>query len=1217
MRHLIVFTLLVLSPIVSISQEITGNPFIRNFKPQEYNAHVQNWDIEVDGRGIIYIANGDGLLEYDGIDWRIYELPNQVTARSVEIDSLGRIFAAGVGDFGLFTPDSIGNLKYTSLLPLVDSQYHNFTDVWDIHIIGKSVFFRANEYLFKYRDNSVVVFKPDNIFNGGFTFKDRYFIQDKGHDLHEIIGDSIARLDYPRYPLDKRLYDAASYPGNRKLLLFADGLYLFNPESREHPIQPFNTELDEYIEKNLGYSLNRINGNEYAIGTQLDGGFVVIDEEGKEIQKVNKLKGLQQGSVYAMTTDKQKNFWLAMSNGISMAEIGTPVTFWNDQNGLNGTVEDVIKFKGTYYVATHQGIFYLEGSRAYRIKGAETQCWAFLHFKVPDKNIDKLLFTAHTGLFEIKNKKLSKICWDDNIYSIIQSKFDEDKIVLGLENGLMVLEYESGTWSKCKPIKGLDAEIRSIYEISPGVFWLTTFRNGAIKVSLTPNEKAVNSLKWYKKEQGFKTLKNVLVYPFRNKPVFFSNKGIYRYNEGSDVFEVDTTFGENINEETRGIYAFHENKNGDYIFSGLNNEKNAIAMARKQESGEFLRINKPFRRIPEMMVLELYLDEEGCVWIGGSTGLYKYNPDKKESFSGRSHAQIRKVVLNEDSLIFNGNYFVTDDSVKHITTSQNIRFIPEISYRNNSITFHFTSNSYIDADNNEYSCYLEGFDEGWSEWRKINTKQYTNLSKGSYVFHVKGRNIYNEITEEDVYKFKILPPWYLTIWAYIGYFIIGFLLIYLILKIYTLRLRAANIRLEELVQKRTKEIETKKEEILSQSEQLTKTNQELEKLSIVARETDNAILIVDPKGSIEWINEGFTRLFGYTLDDLKKTGTDIFKLSEKSDISSKFQYCVENKESVIYETYNTTKDGRSIWTQTTLTPILDNEGEIYKLIAIDSDINKLKEAEEEIKKQKEYIEEQNAELEKHRHQLENLVEQRTEDLKEAKEKAEQSDRLKSAFLANMSHEIRTPMNAIIGFTNMLNDPDMDESVRKDLMNQITYSSYSLLNLIDNIIDLAKVDSNQIEINKKDIEVNEVMNSIYESFDENIISKNLEFSLNLPEDILTIKTDDYRLKQIFRNLLENAVKFTEKGYIKIGYRLPENSNEVLFYVKDSGIGIPRDKLESIFQRFTKLEDNRQRLYRGAGLGLSLNKILVEKLGGKIWADSRVHEGSDFYFTIPRS
>jgi PAS domain S-box-containing protein len=422
--------------------------------------------------------------------------------------------------------------------------------------------------------------------------------------------------------------------------------------------------------------------------------------------------------------------------------------------------------------------------------------------------------------------------------------------------------------------------------------------------------------------------------------------------------------------------------------------------------------------------------------------------------------------------------------------------------------------------------------------------------------------------------------------------------------------------LEELVKRRTKEIETQKEEILSQSEQLAKTNRELEKLSIVARETDNAILIVDPNGSIEWINEGFTRLFGYTLDDLKKSGTDIFKLSEKSDITSKIEYCINNKESVIYETMNSTKDGRNIWTQTTLTPIIDKDGEIYKLIAIDCDITRLKDAEEEIKKQKKHIEEQNVELESHRHHLEKLVEERTEDLKEAKEKAEQSDRLKSAFLANMSHEIRTPMNAIIGFTNMLNDPDVDESVRKDLMNQITYSSYSLLNLIDNIIDLAKVDSNQIEISKKDIEVNEVMKAIYDSFYENIQSKNLEFSLNLQEDILTIKTDDYRLKQIITNLLENAIKFTDKGYIKLGYRLPEDSDVVVFYVKDSGIGIPKDKLESVFQRFTKVEDNHQRLYRGAGLGLSLSKILVEKLGGKIWADSKVHEGSDFYFTIPR-
>mgnify|MGYP000403214579 CR=1 FL=1 len=270
----------------------------------------------------------------------------------------------------------------------------------------------------------------------------------------------------------------------------------------------------------------------------------------------------------------------------------------------------------------------------------------------------------------------------------------------------------------------------------------------------------------------------------------------------------------------------------------------------------------------------------------------------------------------------------------------------------------------------------------------------------------------------------------------------------------------------------------------------------------------------------------------------------------------------------------------------------------------------------EIQSQNKKIRSQKDELEKHRNKLEQLVEQRTKELKSAKEKAEESNRLKSAFLANMSHEIRTPMNAIIGFTNMLNQEDINIKERQTMINHINYNGYSLLNLIDNIIDLSKVESNQLDIEFKTINIQDIIKELYESFYESFNVNGIKFKINSDSnENLYVKTDDYRLKQVFRNILDNSLKFTKKGYVELGYT--KNQDIIKFYVKDTGIGISENKQEVIFQRFTKIENDKDNLFRGAGLGLNLSKNIVELLGGEIHLESQLNKGSCFYVSIPRN
>ncbi|MFN8259173.1 MAG: two-component regulator propeller domain-containing protein [Bacteroidales bacterium] len=278
----------------------------------------------------------------------------------------------------------------------------------------------------------------------------------------------------------------------------------------------------------------------------------------------------------------------------------------------------------------------------------------------------------------------------------------------------------------------------------------------------------------------------------------------------------------------------------------------------------------------------------------------------------------------------------------------------------------------------------------------------------------------------------------------------------------------------------------------------------------------------------------------------------------------------------------------------------------------------LEEQKEEIEQQKEELIANQEELSRHKNQLEITVSERTKDLEKALVKAKEADALKSSFLSNMSHEIRTPLNAIVGFSGLLTFDDLSSENRNKYSQIIQSNADALLVLIDDILDFSKIEAGQIDIKRSTSDLNEVFKEIFDSFSLQKIRKGVEFRLNIPffDNQYTITTDLYRLKQIFNNLISNAIKFTMKGYIEIGALQPENDFFTL-YVKDTGIGIAPENKNAIFERFRKVEEKSEKLYRGTGLGLSITKKLVELLGGQIWIDSTLGSGSTFFFTLPMS
>ncbi|NJO89565.1 MAG: PAS domain S-box protein [Chloroflexia bacterium] len=274
-----------------------------------------------------------------------------------------------------------------------------------------------------------------------------------------------------------------------------------------------------------------------------------------------------------------------------------------------------------------------------------------------------------------------------------------------------------------------------------------------------------------------------------------------------------------------------------------------------------------------------------------------------------------------------------------------------------------------------------------------------------------------------------------------------------------------------------------------------------------------------------------------------------------------------------------------------------------------SDVTDKKKAEKIVFENDKQLKEQNEEYQALNEELTSL----NLELLEAKQKAEESDKLKTAFLANMSHEIRTPMNGIMGFSGLLAKDNLVKEKKQKYIEIIKQNSHQLLSIINDLVDISKIEAGQIDIEEDEVRLDLLSRSLADLYYQKAIDKNIDFHLeNKGVDIL-IKTDETKLRQILINLLDNAFKFTHKGEIKFGYEVKESIIE--FFVSDTGIGIDKESTGIIFERFRQVELSSARKYGGTGLGLSISKAYIEKMGGKIWVDSEINRGSTFVFTLP--
>ncbi len=362
------------------------------------------------------------------------------------------------------------------------------------------------------------------------------------------------------------------------------------------------------------------------------------------------------------------------------------------------------------------------------------------------------------------------------------------------------------------------------------------------------------------------------------------------------------------------------------------------------------------------------------------------------------------------------------------------------------------------------------------------------------------------------------------------------------------------------------------------------TEQQLKQLSRAVEQNPTSIVITDAEGNIEYVNPVFTEITGYESDEVIGKNPRILKSGKMDDsIFKELWSTIISGGTWKGEIINRRKSGELYWDNKTISAIFNSQGHIMNYVGVGEEITKRKKIEEELIK--------------------------------AKERAEESDRLKSAFLANISHEIRTPMNGILGFADLLKSPDLSDEHHMEFIEIIEKSGQRMLSIINDLIDISKIEAGEIAIRIKSVNIDHMMKEIQMFFTPEAKQKNilLNYQSIQESEKLIIKTDSVKLSQILTNLIKNSIKFTDTGTITFGYQ-PHGSS-VKFFVSDTGIGISPEQKDLIFERFRQGTASATRKHDGAGLGLAISKAYIELLGGFIMVESELGKGSNFIFELP--
>jgi signal transduction histidine kinase/DNA-binding response OmpR family regulator len=806
----------------SIPERDYGIKYLRNYSRKDYNLQPQNWSIIQDKRGVIYVGNQGGLLEFDGVYWREITFPNKIT-HSLALDdngSNGTIFVGGLNEIGYLSSNSKGMLQYVSLVPHLEEKYRNFSYVWRIHRRPEGIYFCTTKFLFLWNYEKIKVWEAESSFATPFLCGNKIYIRQPGLGLFEMNNGTLELIPGGKVFASLKIYMMIELePGKLLVSTGSTGFYLYSGGK----ITPFETAaLDVVTGKGPSYGI-RLSSVDFALAT-LHGGVFIVDRHGELKSVFDKSSGLQDNTVWYIFEDFQGNLWLALNNGITKIEYNSPISIYNDKySSLSGQALSVVRHgpNNILYAGTTNGLYCLDTPGKFRyVPDIPGECWALL-------SIGKvLLAAASAGVFQVENNSIRQITREHS-YCLLQSSSDPNRIWVAKARGLtsLYLKKQNGPPEVEQEFENIDFEIRTIVEDSKSNLWLGTLANGVLKIESPTQEtmmKKALAVTRYHTAHGLPD-GQVRVFMAAGHLMFATRKGIFRFDEKNKVFIPDTSFGDEFagGEKGKSVFLVKEDyKRNAWIHSHASN-----IQAISQPDGTFVLNQKPFLRIPIAHVDTIYPDpyyNGDVIWFASVDGLIRYDTKVKKNYDLPFHTLVREAAVNGMPLVYDAEKLKYKES-KGGYWKDNFLIIP---YKDRNLRFHFAAPFFEAETQTQYQCLLEGYNDDWTAWNKESWKDYTNLDSGSYTFRVQAKNVYDTIGSEAVFQFKVLPPWYKTWWAYLLYAAAAALMIFLLVKWRSWKLVQEKQQLEQIILERTKEIKDKNLQLLEQSKKL----EELDKI---------------------------------------------------------------------------------------------------------------------------------------------------------------------------------------------------------------------------------------------------------------------------------------------------------------------------------------------------------------------------------------------------
>jgi DNA-binding CsgD family transcriptional regulator len=827
-----------------------GLPEITNYKKSDYTGGTQNWGIEQDKNGNLYFANNEGLFQFDGSSWNNFKLPNNSSIRALKIGNNGRIYVGGYNEFGYFQPDRKGKLVYFSISKKINSNNVKLIDfTWKIHILRDEVLFQSFGSLYIFKDEKLTIIEAPNRFQFSFLVNDKIYIQDIGLGLISYSEGKLAVVPETQLFNDTEIWGIVTLQKKKLLVATLDkGLFIID----NNIVTPWQSEATNFVKKNSSLGATIIKKDFIVINSVLDG-IIICDMNGKIVQHINRKKGLQNNTVLTSYVDDNSNLWLGLDNGIAFINENSPFTYFGFSYDLS-TVYSSAVFEKNLYVATNQGVFYHTWDIPFKedsftlVKGTTGQAWNI-------QIIDDILICSHNrGAFQISGDKIIKT-FDTKGYWGFKKIPDQSNLMIGSNyNGFAVFEKSASGWNYKNQIEGF-TKSASTFEVEPKSVWLKKDQY-VYQLRFNTDLKKFNYVKTYESLdpsldgiRSIQKLQNTLYFQTKNR--------FFKYSNENDSFSEDKNMTSLFKNIPTINYCFEDNYgNICYTFAA------SIGMLLKTDGGEYQDIRTPFSNLSGNLVFNyesVNTINAKNMFIGLTEGLAHYD-SKLPTIISKPKVFIKSFSSPNDTLII-GNL--------------NSKIDVSIPFKSNSVTFRFSSPTYENTKNIQFSYKLEGFDENWSKWTSISIKEYTNLVEGNYEMQVKVRNSYGIESNPAKFSFTILPPFYRHFLAYLFYVCLIGLAFFLIRQRIKLKIRK-NKYYETVEQRRLyleKEAKIKQDQFELEKE-IERLNNEKLKIKILAKDKElvnNSLQVVKKNKILNGIIHKLKDIDSEVFDDAAKT----------------------------------------------------------------------------------------------------------------------------------------------------------------------------------------------------------------------------------------------------------------------------------------------------------------------------------------------------------